>query len=132
MLFDSYALTGNRTLVEIATSHADRTLLNHVRPDGSSFHVVEYNATRRRVIKQVTAQGYSDNSTWNRGQAWGIHGLANGAFLGLLLWGNQFFAYCLRVPKMSYLETSRKMASYFLDNIPPDDIVPWRTRCLSM
>ena len=67
VLFDSYALTGNSTLVDIVTSHADRTLLNHVRPDGSSFHVVEYNATTGKVIKQVTAQGYSDNSTWSRG-----------------------------------------------------------------
>ena len=57
VLFDSYALTGNSTPVDISTSFADRTLLDHVQPDGSSFHVVEYNATTGNVIKQVIAQG---------------------------------------------------------------------------
>ncbi|KAL4074716.1 glycoside hydrolase family 88 protein [Scleroderma yunnanense] len=86
------------------------TLLNHVRPDGSSFHVVEYNATTGEVIARITAQGYSDNSTWSRGQAWGIHAFAN------------MFAH---TKNTSYLETSRKMASYFLDNLPSDNVVPW-------
>ena len=27
-------LTGNHTLVDIATSHADKTRINHLRPDG--------------------------------------------------------------------------------------------------
>ena len=87
VLFASYARTGNKTLVDIAVSHADRTLLYHVRPNGSSFHVVEYNATTGEVIGRITAQGYSDNSTWSRGQAWGIYGFANSTFQDLLLWG---------------------------------------------
>jgi len=77
VLFTSYAQSGNSALVDIAVSHADMTLVNHVRPNESSFHVVEYNATTGEVIARVTAQEYSDNSTWGRGQAWGIHGFAN-------------------------------------------------------
>ncbi|KAI0761455.1 Six-hairpin glycosidase-like protein [Irpex lacteus] len=109
VLFQSANLTGNHTLIDIATSHADKTLVNHLRPDGSSYHVVEYNSTTGDVIKQRTAQGYADNSTWSRGQAWGIYGFAN---------------MYQHTKNITYLETSRKMAGYFLDNLPEDGIVP--------
>ena len=57
VLFASYTRTGNSTLMDIAVSHADRTLVNRVRPNGSSFYVVEYNVTTGEVIGRVTAQG---------------------------------------------------------------------------
>ena len=52
---------------------------------GSSWHVIEYNSTTGGVIKKRTAQGYSDSSTWARGQAWGIYGFANSKFDIVLL-----------------------------------------------
>ncbi|KIP02629.1 glycoside hydrolase family 88 protein [Phlebiopsis gigantea 11061_1 CR5-6] len=110
VLFVSANLTGNQTLRDIATSHADKTAVNHVRPDGGSFHVVDYNATTGSVISRHTSQGYADNSTWSRGQSWGVYGFAN------------MFKH---TGNISYLETSRRMAAYFLDNLPDDGIVPW-------
>jgi hypothetical protein len=80
VLFNAADLTGNQTLRQIAISHADKTMTNHVRADGSSFHVVDYNATTGAVISRHTAQGYSDSSTWSRGQAWGVYGFANSAW----------------------------------------------------
>ena len=47
----------------------------------SSFHVVDYNSTTGEVISRHTSQGYADNSTWSRGQAWGIYGFANSQFI---------------------------------------------------
>ncbi len=44
---------------------------------GSTWHVVDYDTATGRVIRKRTAQGYSDNSTWSRGQSWGIYGFAN-------------------------------------------------------
>lgn len=44
---------------------------------GSSFHVVDYDPTTGTVVSQGTVQGYSNSSTWSRGQAWGIYGFAN-------------------------------------------------------
>ena len=100
VLFQSADLSGNNTLRNIATSHANTTMKNHIRWDGihhltspslylsnyspspgSTWHVVEYNATTGLVIKKRTAQGYADNSTWARGQAWGIYGFANSTHL---------------------------------------------------
>lgn len=78
VLFQSEALTGNHTLREIAISHANTTMKNHIRADGiragvsivnytlnlrlgGTWHVVEYNSTTGSVIRKVTAQGYADN-----------------------------------------------------------------------
>ncbi|KAF8626251.1 hypothetical protein AX15_004929 [Amanita polypyramis BW_CC] len=110
VLFQSAALTGNNTLRDIAITHADTTMINHIRPDGSTWHVVEYNTFTGAVIRKRTAQGYSDNSTWSRGQAWAIYGFAN-------MYRNTHDTI--------YLETARRVAQYFLDNIPADGIVPW-------
>jgi len=110
LLFIGEEITGNHVYRQHAISHADKTMLNHVRADGSSFHVVTYNATTGTVISQGTAQGYADNSTWSRGQAWGIYGFAN------------MFQHT-HDPK--YLSTARRMANYFVQNIPSDGVVPW-------
>ncbi|KAF9484890.1 glycoside hydrolase family 88 protein [Pholiota conissans] len=110
ILFQSADLTGNATLRSIATSHANTTMKNHIRDDGSTWHVIEYNSTTGAVIKKRTAQGYADNSTWSRGQAWGIYGFAN---------------MYKRTNDTNYLSTARRLATYFLDNLPSDGIVPW-------
>ncbi|KAF8652756.1 hypothetical protein AX16_004252 [Volvariella volvacea WC 439] len=110
VLYLSAKLTGNNTLIEIANKHADTTILNHIRPDGGTWHVIEYNATTGGVIRKRTAQGYADSSTWSRGQAWGLYGYAN----------------MYRLAKFSrYLDTARRLANFFLVNIPADGIVPW-------
>lgn len=61
-------------LREIALRHADTTLANHFRPDGSSFHVVTYDPATGAVKRKGTAQGHADDSAWARGQAWGLYG----------------------------------------------------------
>ena len=59
---------------DLSLRHADTTLKNHYRPDGSSFHVVDYDPADGHVIKRVTHQGAADDSAWARGQAWGLYG----------------------------------------------------------
>ncbi|RDB24223.1 Unsaturated glucuronyl hydrolase [Hypsizygus marmoreus] len=110
VLFHSATLTGNSTLRKIAIAHADTTMKNHIRGDGSTWHVIEYNANTGAVTKKRTAQGFSDSSTWSRGQAWGIYGFAN----MFRLTGDT-----------NYLLTARRLAKYFLDNIPAGGIIPW-------
>ncbi|KAF9049207.1 d-4,5 unsaturated-glucuronyl hydrolase-like protein [Hymenopellis radicata] len=110
VLLWSSSLTGNSTLATIATTHATTTMKNHIRDDGSTWHVVEYNETTGDVIKKRTAQGYSDSSTWTRGQAWAVYGFAN-----MYNW----------TKNTDFLDTSRKLATFFLDNIPSDGIIPW-------
>jgi unsaturated chondroitin disaccharide hydrolase len=81
---------GQAQMRDIALSHADHTLKNHFRPDGSSFHVVDYNPANGAVLARKTHQGAADDSSWARGQAWGLYGYtmmfresANPAYLAL-------------------------------------------------
>jgi len=110
VLFHSADLTKNDTLRTIGTRHADTTTKNHIRPDGGTWHVIHYNTFTGAVTAKKTSQGFSDDSTWSRGQAWGIYGFAN-------MWrltGNT-----------AYRDTAVRLANYFLGHIPSDGIVPW-------
>ncbi|KAG8738703.1 hypothetical protein FRC12_016654 [Ceratobasidium sp. 428] len=110
LLIVSSKLTGNSTLYDIATKHADTTMVNHIRPDYSTYHVVNYNRTTGAVRWQRTAQGYADNSTWTRGQAWGIHGYAT------------MYNY---TNDSNYWVTSRRLAEYYLSRLPESGVPPW-------
>lgn len=58
----------------VAVAHADRTAAEHVRGDGTTFHVVDYDAETGAVLGRMTHQGAADDSTWARGQAWALYG----------------------------------------------------------
>ncbi|KAG8738632.1 hypothetical protein FRC12_016670 [Ceratobasidium sp. 428] len=110
LLIVSSKLTGNSTLYDIATKHANTTMVNHIRPDYSTYHVVNYNRTTGAVRWQRTSQGYADNSTWTRGQAWGIHGYAT------------MYNY---TNDLNYWVTSRRLAEYYLSRLPESGVPPW-------
>jgi hypothetical protein len=97
---------------EIAINHANTTLSNHFRPDGSSYHALDYDLSTGNIIKKVTVQGAADSSAWARGQAWGLYG----------------FVMMHRFEKNeAYLNQARKIASFLLDhpNLPQDKIPYW-------
>eukprot|EP00775_Hariotina_reticulata_P005761 gene5761-6001_t len=64
------------TYREMAINHARQVAKNHIRPDGTSYHIVEYQPLTGGINKRYTYQGYKDNSTWARGQSWAILGFA--------------------------------------------------------
>ena len=66
--------TKDTTFTHIAATHANTTLVNHFRPDYSSFHVVSYDTLSGQPEAKETAQGYADGSAWARGQAWALYG----------------------------------------------------------
>jgi hypothetical protein len=74
LLFHATELGGAQRYADIAVSHAETTLANHFRADGSSYHVVDYDPTTGAVIRKQTNQGLNDESAWARGQAWGLYG----------------------------------------------------------
>ena len=101
---------GGEKLYDIAVKHANTTIKNHIRDDYSTFHVVVFDTATGEVIQRKTHQGFADNSTWARGQAWGVYG----------------FTVCFRETQDSiYLETAVKMADYFIKNLPKDFIPYW-------
>ena len=110
-MFVASTLPGGKSeWYDMALSHALQVAKNHVREDGTTFHVVIYNQNTGKVMKRETHQGYSDNSTWARGQAWGIHGLSYAANVT----GNEVL-----------LKTAQLVSDTFLRLLPRDNVPPW-------
>ena len=74
LLFWAAEHGGSPHLKDIAIRHAETTMKHHFRPDGSCYHVAVYDQQTGKFLRGQTHQGYSDNSMWNRGQAWAIYG----------------------------------------------------------
>lgn len=111
MLFRATQLTGDSIYWKVAVNHANTTLKNHFRPDYSSYHVVDYDSQTGDVRMKCTHQGYSDDSFWSRGQAWGLYG----------------YTMSYRFTKdPAYLKQAEGIAGFFL-NLPnmPEDFVPY-------
>ena len=111
LLFQASLLTGDRSYYDMAVSHADQTLRNHFREDGSSYHVVDYNPQNGIVIKRITHQGSADESVWSRGQAWGLYG----------------FTMSYRYTRdVRYLEQAKKIATFLITQTDmPGDMIPY-------
>ena len=111
LMFAATRLSADSTFYKIAVSHANTTLKNHFREDNSSYHVISYDPKSGEIEKRNTHQGYSDESAWTRGQAWGLYG----------------FTMCYReTGDKAYLEVADKIAAYMLNHLNmPDDLVPY-------
>jgi hypothetical protein len=100
---------GNPAWRDMAISHAVKTMQNHVRADGSTYHAVDYN-TDGTVFSKFTVQGAGTETTWSRGQAWGLYG----------------FTMVYRYTKdPRFLSTAQNLANYFINNLPPDFVPYW-------
>ena len=66
--------TGEDRYLDIAVAHADTTRRLFPRPDGSTPHVWDLDPATGTPVAPGTVQGYSPDSCWSRGQAWGIYG----------------------------------------------------------
>ncbi|KAM0327794.1 hypothetical protein ACHAPQ_007351 [Fusarium lateritium] len=83
LLYYAAAQTGQPEMAEAATTHAKALMKALLRPETdesvgrtmySTFHVVNFNPHDGSIKQKRTGQGYAANSTWARGQAWGILG----------------------------------------------------------
>jgi unsaturated chondroitin disaccharide hydrolase len=110
LLFWAAKHGGSQGWYKMAVSHALNTIRDHVRPDGSTYHVVNYAQATGAVTFRGTDQGYSDSSTWSRGQAWAVYGFT--------------MAY-RETGDVRFLDTARRTADYFVSHLPSDHIPYW-------
>lgn len=110
LLFWASKNGGNKSLYNIAVKHAETTMNNHFRPDYTSYHVLIYDYETGKKIKGITAQGYSDDSMWARGQAWAIYG---------------FTMVYRETKEKKFLEFAHKLARVYLDRLNTDDLIPY-------
>ena len=95
---------------EIAITHANTTIRNHFRPDGSCYHLVDYNPGDGSVIRRQTVQGYADESAWARGQGWAVYG----------------FTMMYRETAVDdYLEQAERIAGFLLPRLEGRPVPPW-------
>lgn len=109
LLYWASEQTGREDYREVALAHARTTLAHSVRPDDSTYHTFYMDPESGAPVRGVTKQGYSDESFWARGQAWGIAGMA--------------FSYRYeRLP--AYRDAFERLLKFYLDRLP-NDLVPY-------
>jgi len=110
LLFWASKNGGQSEWYNMAISHAYKTIQDLVRDNGSTYHIVDYNSGTGEIISKSTLQGYDTESTWSRGQAWALYG----------------FAMCYReTGDSNFLETAKKVADYYVENLPADYVPYW-------
>lgn len=111
LLFEATKLSGDSTFYKVAVAHADRTMQEHFRADGSCYHVIDYSIEDGSVRHRQTAQGYADESAWSRGQTWAIYG----------------YTMCYReTQNPKYLAQAVKTFNFMKNNKNmPTDLVPY-------
>jgi unsaturated chondroitin disaccharide hydrolase len=101
---------GNAAWYDMAVSHALKTRQNHVRADGSTYHLVDYDPNTGAILGKETVQGYATESTWARGQAWALYG---------------FTMTYRETGDARFLDTAQRVADYFIDHLPADHVPYW-------
>ena len=101
---------GSSTWAGIAATHAQTVTTNLVRSDDSTFEVADFDPTTGALLSQGTFAGFSDSSTWARGQAWALYGFVQ--------------AYQTS-DDPAFLTTAEEVASYFVGHSPANGIPPW-------
>lgn len=111
LMFEATRISGDSSFYKIATSHADRTMAEHFRPDGSCYHVIDYSIKDGAVRNRHTAQGYAHESAWSRGQAWAIYG----------------YVVCFReTGERKYLDQALKTFNFMKNHkAMPADLIPY-------
>lgn len=100
LLYLATDITGDDRFSLIARAHADSAMENHLRTDGSVYHVVCYGENGVSIPDKT--QGYdSKTSSWSRGQAWAIYG---------------FTLSYLHTGEEKYLAAAKRAAHYFMAN----------------
>ena len=110
LLAEAARMSGDETLMDAATTHANTTLKNHFRPDWSCWHLLDYDPETGEVRSRETVQGYADESAWARGQAWALYG---------------FTMMSRETSSDEYLDAAENIADMILSHLPDDGIPYW-------
>ena len=110
LLYWATEVTGDEKYADIAYKHFLTTVEVCYREDGSTYHTYYFDQETGEPLYGATAQGASDESTWARGQAWGMYG--------------PMLTY-IYVQDEKALETFITAANYYLSYLPSDYVAYW-------
>lgn len=107
LLYWASKQTGDPRFAKIARIHADTTIREFLREDGSCNHIVIFDPDTGIALEKPRGQGYSVGSSWSRGQAWALYGFT-------LIYRNG--------GEPRDLEAACRVADYFIAHIRPDGL----------
>ena len=110
LLHWAFLETGTPLYRNAAVRHYEAACNNVIRDDASAYHTFYFDPGTGEPLKGVTRQGYSDDSAWARGQAWGIYGIPLN------------YRY---VKDDSAFNLFKGMTNYFLNRLPEDQVCYW-------
>ena len=110
LLYWASQVTGDDTYKNAAVRHYETACRYVIREDASAYHTFYFDPETGEPVRGVTRQGYSDESAWARGQAWGIYGILLN------------YRY---TRDSSALPLFEGMTNYFLNRLPQDDVCYW-------
>lgn len=97
-------------LVDTGTQHLQFLAANFVREDGTTIHRQVFDTSTGANLGPVAGQGEGPSSTWARGQAWAVHGFADG--------------YAL-TQDPALLDAAQRTAAAYMSRVPAGCIPTW-------
>ncbi|KRF43744.1 glycoside hydrolase family 88 protein [Paenibacillus sp. Soil787] len=113
LLFWASKVTGDPRYKHMAIRHAETTMAYGIREDGSTKHILSFDAETGAYIENFGGQGLSPESSWSRGTAWGLYGFVN--------------TY-RHTEDERFLHTAKRIAHYFIAALPEDHVPYWDFR----
>lgn len=109
LLYMASEIVQDKRFSYVAEKHADHIMQSHIRADGSVRHVVEFDPENGEILRYHGGQGYSEDSSWARGQTWALYG---------------FTLSYIHTGKKEYLNAAKRVAHYFIAAIIEDGYLP--------
>jgi unsaturated chondroitin disaccharide hydrolase len=109
IIFYAAQQSGNDDLLSKVTEHCLTTRRYLVRGDGSTAHEGIFDLETGQFLRQTTHQGWRDDSSWARGQAWAIYG---------------FGAAYRFSDEVQFLETAQRCADFYIERTGPEGVPP--------
>lgn len=110
LLYWASDTSGDLRFRAAADRHIQQAARHIVRGDGSTYHTFFFDADSGQPREGKTHQGYSDDSCWARGQAWGISG---------------FPLVARHNGDTRLLDLGKVLANYYLNRLPADGVCYW-------
>lgn len=110
LLYVAARIGGESRYREVAERHYAAVINTIFREDGSTFHTFYFDPKRGTPSHGKTFQGYSDRSSWARGQAWAILGIP-------LHWS--------ATGETDHYALWQQACDYFFRHLPEDGVPAW-------
>ena len=110
LLYWAAEITGDRKYADAADKHYEKAANHVIRDDASAFHTFYFDCDTGAPVGGKTRQGFSDDSAWARGQAWGIYGIP---------------LNYIQNHNPASINLFKGMTNYFLNRLPEDDVCYW-------